>query len=266
MKIKLSAIKKFIKPLSIIILAITVVSFWTIAVLFFTDEFPTEDNCNVGIVRIYGELQTTPNDDWTWSFDVINQLKELNNDKKIKAIVMEINSPGGSQVAAMEIANELETISKPKVAVIKDSGTSAAYYVAVANDYIIASEASDIGSIGVTMSFLDNTDKNRKEGRSFVSLSSGKFKDTGNPDKDLSEEEKALIMRDVNKANDLFMEFVSKRRKLDISKVRQLADGSSMMGQMALVNGLIDEVGDYIEAEKHLSQIMGENLIVCQNN
>ena len=93
---------------------------------------------------------------------------------------------------------------------------------------------------------LDYAKQNQNKGVTFNQISSGKYKDLINIDKPLTNEEKVLLMRDVNKImNENFINAVAENRDLDIKKVRALADGSSMLGQMALENGLIDRIGGY---------------------
>ena len=81
--------------------------------------------------------------------------------------------------------------------------------------------------------------------------------------KPLTEEERAYFMRDVEIIKDNFITAVVKNRGLDIEKVRELADGSSMLGQMALKNGLIDKIGGQFEAEKHIEEQIEEEVEVC---
>lgn len=180
-------------------------------------------------------------------------MEKVKQNDDIKAVIFEINSYGGSPVASEEIMNAINNLEKPSVAVIRESAISGAYLVASATNRIFASEISDIGGIGATTSYLDYSKKNQKEGIVYQELSSAKFKDTGNSDKKLTAEEKELIMRDLKISHEFFVEKVAQNRKLDIEKVRKLADGSSMLGRMAKENGLIDEIGDRNNAEDWLS-------------
>jgi protease-4 len=113
---------------------------------------------------------------------------------------------------------------------------------------------SDVGSIGITMSYLDNVEKNRKEGLNYVSLSTGKYKDYGNPDKSLTQEERALIERDLKIVHDEFVKAVAENRKLPVEDVAKLADGSSMPGTLALEKKLIDALGDQESARKWFAE------------
>jgi len=180
------------------------------------------------------------------------------------AILLEIDSLGGYPVAGEEVANALKNAKKPTVAVIRQTGDSAAYWATTGADRIFASSLSDVGSIGVSMSYLDNTKKNEVDGLTYNGLSAGKFKDTGDPDKTLTEEEKRLLQRDLDLLHEKFISAVATNRSLDIEKVRILADGSTMLGDAALANGLIDQIGGIPEAESYLRGIVGEDATVCQ--
>jgi signal peptide peptidase SppA len=161
----------------------------------------SDDSCNVQGIELRGDLVTyipvsSIKEDGSQLYDetasdyILAMIEGAESDEEIKAIILEFDSYGGSPVAAEEVANALKRAKKPTVAFVRSAATSAAYWAASGADIIFASSLSDVGSIGVTMSYLDNTQKNNKEGLTFNSLSTGKFKDYGSPDKPLSEEEK----------------------------------------------------------------------------
>ncbi|MFZ2970004.1 MAG: S49 family peptidase [Minisyncoccia bacterium] len=158
-----------------------------------SDIFDSESDseygfCNVSKIKLQGELMPyIPNEDKnedgstavdaTSSEDIVDAIEIADNDENIQAIILEINSFGGGPVAAEEVANALKRATKPTVALIRGMGVSAAYWSAIGADVIIASANSDVGSIGITSSYLDNTEKNEKEGLTFNQISTGKFKD-----------------------------------------------------------------------------------------
>ena len=239
-----------------------------------TGDSAATEECNVVGVNLHGTLYTyTPPDSDGDSFmgdkDVISSdtviyyLKEAEKDEGIKAIILEVDSYGGLPVAGEEVADTLKDSQKPTVALIRQTGTSAAYWAATGADKIFASKNSDVGSLGVTMSYLDNINKNQKEGLGFVSLSVGKYKDMANPDKPLTEEEKGLIYRDLNIIHQNFIEAVSVNRKIPLADIQRIADGSSVLGAKAKELHLIDEIGGLIEVEKYLSEKIGEKAEVC---
>jgi len=193
----------------------------------------------------------------TSSEEVVNYLRQASEDGDIKAVLLEIDSGGGMPVAAEEIAEGIKTLGKPSIAWIRGAGASAAYWVASAADTVIASANSDVGSIGVTFSYLDNAQKNVKEGLTYNMLSAGKYKDLGDPDKPLTADERSLIQRDLDIVRDNFISAVATNRNLPESKVRALADGSTMLGAAAKSNGLVDLVGTQGTMYDHLKELLG---------
>jgi protease IV len=227
--------------------------------------------CNVMGINLHGTLVTysSSKDDTTGDSDIVSSdriryfLDQAQKDENIKAIILEIDSLGGLPVAAEETANAIKASTKPTVALIRQSGVSAAYWSATGAQKIYASALSDVGSIGVTSSYVENFSKNKKDGYDFISLIAGKYKDMGNPDKPLTEEEKALVTRDLNITHQNFIEVVSINRKIPIADVQKIADGSSVLGAKAKELHLIDEIGGISEVEKYLSDKIGEKAEVC---
>ena len=162
----------------------------------------------------------------------------------VKGLILRIDSGGGSPEASEEIANAVKGLNKPTAAVIREDGDSGAYLIASAANRIFASDWSDVGSIGITQSYIDNAQKDIQDGLTFDQLSVGKYKDAGNTDKPLTADEKTLFMRDLNIMYQGFIQKVADNRKLPVDKVKQLADGSTMLGAQAKADGLIDEIGD----------------------
>jgi len=113
------------------------------------------------------------------------------------------------------------------------------------------------------MSYLDYSNQNKKEGIQYIELSSGKYKTTGDPNRPLSEEEKKLLMRDVQILHENFIQTVAANRKLDINKVKELADGFSILGQTALEQGLIDKIGGFYDVKDYPKEKIGEEVKIC---
>lgn len=209
------------------------------------------------------EAEQLPSDDVVGSEDIVGFLHEADQDPSIKAVILEVDSPGGMPVAGEEISKTIKEMSKPTVAVIRQSGLSAAYWAISSAERIFASRNSDVGSIGVTSSYLDNVGKNKKDGNDYVQLSSGKYKDAGDPDKPLTEEEKALFLRDIKIVHQNFIGDVASNRKIPVEEIEKIADGSSVLGEKAKSLGLIDEIGGWTEAENYLENKIGEKPEVC---
>ncbi|KKR69830.1 MAG: Signal peptide peptidase SppA, partial [Parcubacteria group bacterium GW2011_GWF1_40_6] len=223
--------------------------------------------------NLHGELKTyLPNHAENDSFfnydsvsseDITGKIKLANEDSNIKAIIVEVDSFGGSIVGGEEIDNAVKNSDKPVIALIRDIGASASLWAISSADRIYASENSTIGSIGVTSSYMSNAKKNEKDGITYEALSSGKFKDSGSPDKELTNEERALILRDINLAFNNFVKAISLNRNIDIEKVKANADGSTFLGNKAKELGLIDEIGGLPEVEQYLEETTGEKPEIC---
>jgi len=243
----------------------------------YEEDYPlsfSEMDCNVAGIEFYGTLVTYianenldesgyPFVDQASSQFITTSIVDAEESNNIKAIILEIDSYGGFPVAAEEVANALRNTKKPTVVFIREGAVSAAYWAATGADTIFASRNSDVGSIGVTMSYLDYSDQNARDGIKYISLSSGKFKDSGDPDRPLTAEEQELFMRDVNILHDNFVKVVSDYRGLDIEKVRAIADGSTVLGQTALELGLIDKIGGFYDVKDYLKELLNEEVEVC---
>lgn len=230
-------------------------------------------NCSVLGLNLHGMVVTyipdgyfddnTANKDIVASEKITHYIQEANDDDKIKAILVEVDSSGGLPVAGEEIAHALKTAKKPSVVVIRQNGLSSAYWAASGAGHIFASRNSDIGSIGVTASYLDNVDKNLKNGSKYIQLSVGKYKDTGNPDKPLTDDEKALIMRDIKIVHQNFIDDVAKYRNIPVNDVQKIADGSSVLGDKAVELKLIDEIGGLSDAKNYIENLIKEKPEIC---
>ena len=238
-----------------------------------SDSSNEQNDCNVIGINLHGELKTyLPNHAENDSFfnydsvsseDITGKIKLANEDSNIKAIIVEVDSFGGSIVGGEEIDNAVKNSDKPVIALIRDIGASASLWAISSADRIYASENSTIGSIGVTSSYMSNAKKNEKDGNTYEALSSGKFKDSGSPDKELTNEERALILRDINLAFNNFVKAISLNRNIDIEKVKANADGSTFLGNKAKELGLIDEIGGLPEVEQYLEETTGEKPEIC---
>lgn len=238
------------------------------------EESNNAQDCNIKGVSLLGSLMTyipadsynesgNLNQDLSSSEAIVGKIDEADKDDKIKAILLEIDSTGGSGVAAQEIEKALKNSSKPTAVLVRNGALSGAYWAATGANIIFASDISEIGSIGVTSSYIDFSKKNIKDGVTFNSLSTGKFKDIGSADKPLTQEERALIMKNLNAMSESFIKTVATNRKLDINKVKALADASSMMGQEALEKGLIDKLGNIKEVKEYLKEKIGQEAEIC---
>ncbi len=233
-----------------------------------TSDAPfSDEQCNVAVIPINGMITTLAEDmDGYYSVDadsVVYQLKAADNQDHIKAILLQIDSYGGRPVASEMIANELLRTSKPTVALIREVGTSGAYMLATGADTIITSSMSDVGGIGVTASYVETAGSVQQEGNKYIELAAGKYKDYGDPNKELTDEERALIQRDLNVVHEKFITMVATNRNIPIEDVRALADGSSMTGDMSLAKRLVDTIGDEWTAMNWIEEKTGKDVVFC---
>ncbi len=178
--------------------------------------------------------------------DVVNQLERARKDKKIKAIVIRINSPGGSAAGSEEVWREIMRVrksGKPVYASMADVAASGGYYIASACDRIYADASTITGSIGVIFSGADLSELYDKIGLRPEVIKSGKFKDIGSPARPLTSEERVLLQNIVNGMYATFVRSVAEGRKMALSEVKKLADGRIFTGEQAVKLKLIDEIG-----------------------
>lgn len=182
----------------------------------------------------------------------VKPLLRYAEDDHIKAIVVEINSPGGVVGPSQEIYSEIkrvrEEFKKPVVAVSTGLLASGAYYSAVAADKIFVAPGAMVGSIGVIMEFM-NLEKLYDWAKiSRYSLTTGKYKDSGAEYRPMREDEKALFQNLINDVWSQFKEAVATGRNLKPDYVNQYADGRVFTGKTAVELGFADEVGTVRDA------------------
>jgi len=195
------------------------------------------------------------------SEEITQSLKVANEDESVKAIVLRINSPGGSPAAAEEIVSAMKKIEKPIVISMGDVAASAAYYISAPADRILANPDTMTGSIGVIWEFQNKSKFYDEEGTSFYIAKSGEFKDMGGDWKGLSDSEKQYADQVISEAYGRFVKEVADDRNLSLSKVKDLADGRIYTGAKAKEIGLVDELGsldDAIEIAAKLGGIEGK--------
>ena len=191
---------------------------------------------------------------------IIKHIRKAHKDPSVKAIVIRINSPGGSAAASDEIYQEIMRVregEKPIIASMADTAASGGYYVASACDEIFASKATMTGSIGVIIGTLEYHEGLAKLGVSMSSITSGPLKDMGAGDRPMTEEERRLFEGMVMDVYDQFVEAVAQGRKMDEKVVRELADGRGYTGRQAHEKGLVDELGTMRDAVARAAKLAG---------
>ena len=187
------------------------------------------------------------------SGSIMKQIREAAADDSVKALVLRIDSGGGSATAAEEVGRELarfkEQTKKPIVATMGNTGASAAYWIAAcASDKIYANATTLTGSIGVYMPYMNTEELFKKIGITSDKIKSGPYKDILTNDRPMTPEEKVILQNIVDEIYDQFVYTVSAGRRMETSKVRAIADGRIYTGRQAKNIGLVDELGDYYDA------------------
>ncbi|MCZ6586885.1 MAG: signal peptide peptidase SppA [Alphaproteobacteria bacterium] len=187
-------------------------------------------------------------------------LAEIAKDQSVRALIVHVDSPGGTVVGGEDLYRSLLVVGeqKPVVTVMGTVAASAAYMTAVAGDRIFAREGTITGSIGVLFQTVDITRLLDKIGVKPESLKSGPLKAVPSPTEPLTDEARAATQALVFDLFDFFIDLVVERRPLDRAQVLQLADGRVYTGRQAVANGLIDEIGgesaarDWLAVEKDI--------------
>jgi protease-4 len=208
----------------------------------------------IGVVAIEGVISSELTE------RTVRQLSKYGDDPSIKAIVLRINSPGGGVAASQEIYEEVKRIRSAGKLVVASMGSVAAsggYYVASIADHIFASAGTVTGSIGVIVQLANASQLLHKLGIESTAITSGPFKDSGNPTRPLSPEERQVFQGLVDDVYQQFIEAVALGRKLPLDEVRQAADGRIYTGRQAKELRLIDELGSLHDAIRYTAERIG---------
>ncbi len=181
---------------------------------------------------------------------VKKQLERARGDNDVKAVILEIDSPGGgitaSDIIYKEILDFKEKTNKKIIVSMQDIAASGAYYISAHADKIMSHPTTVTGSIGVIMPLINISNLVGKYGIEDTSIKSGDMKDIGSPLKKMSNEEREVLHNIVDEMYTRFLKIISEGRNMKIEDVRKLADGRIYTGRQALDNGLVDQLG-YIE-------------------
>ncbi|MDL2261708.1 signal peptide peptidase SppA [Methanimicrococcus sp. OttesenSCG-928-J09] len=211
----------------------------------------------IAVIHINGEMYTG---DYMYgsgiagSDAICGHIRAAADNNSVKAIVLRIDSPGGTGSCSQEINMEIQRardMGKPVVTSMGDMAASAAYYVASQTDYIYASPGTFTGSIGVIGRHVDNSQVYEDNGINVTVFKSGEMKDMGADYRELTAEEKRYWQHIIDTSFNTFVNDVAKGRGMSREEVLELADGRVYIGEDAKKNGLIDDYGNlYVAADK----------------
>lgn len=196
------------------------------------------------------------------SDDIIAQIKAANSRKDIRAIVLNIDSPGGEVIASREVYEAVIASEKPVVAYIRKTGASGAYYIAVGSDYIVSEPEALTGSIGVRIgSFVTLEKMFENLGINYSSVTSGDKKDMGDIGRDMTTEEVEILQEIVDQIFYNFKDAVyqNRKRKPRFNEIsfENVTDGRIISGKTAYNLGLVDELGNRESAFEKAKELAG---------
>ena len=225
----------------------------------FRGENPLNLGEKVGVIPIEGIIGDAG--------EIIDQINEFADSNGIRAVVLRIDTPGGSVAPSQEIYQAVRELRKKKKVVVSMGSVAASggYLIAVAADRIVANPGTITGSISAVMHYANVEELLKKVGVRSSVIKSGKFKDIGSPVREMTAEERSLIQGIVDDIYDQFVRTVSENRKIPLSKIVQLADGRVFTGRQAKELGLIDDLGglqDAVLLAGRLSGMKGKPEIV----
>jgi len=230
----------------------------------------------VGVVTIDGEITVEGEEAGVFSLgkpgseEIAKTIEKLNKRDDIGAVVIVVNSPGGSVVGTREIYSAVKELKKPKVAYLREVAASGGYYVASGADYIISDPDTLTGSIGVVATVAEFSELFDMLGINFTTIKSGEHKDIGSIERPLTEEEKRILQGIINETFEEFKGVVIENRgkKLDKERMDEIFDGRVMSGRQAYSYGLVDELGSKEDALKKAAEMGGveyeEEVPVCE--
>jgi protease-4 len=223
----------------------------------------------VAIIRVNGVIvsgRSSPFDTSSAASDnIVDQINAAKDDFSVKAIVLMVNSPGGSVIGSDVIYRALKNAGKPVVVMMGETAASGGYYISMAGKWIVANANTLTGSIGVISEFPNASGLLQKVGVDFVVITSGPRKDIGSPYREMTAAERAYWQAIVDETYQGFVAIVVEGRHMTLAEVQPLADGGVYTGRQALKLGLVDQLGydeDAIAKAAELGDIKGKPRIV----
>ncbi len=235
----------------IVFCVVFVAAVWAVTRFNLTGTITKNAAGKVAVVDIEGII--------SGSREVIDNLHRLRDDNSVKAIVLRIDSPGGTVGPAQEIYEEVLKLRnhKPVVTSMGSVAASGGYYIAAATQKIFANPGTITGSIGVLVEVANFEELLGKIGLSSDVIKSGDYKDTLSPTRTMQTDERALVQEVVDTIHNQFVNAVAQGRSMPRETVAALADGRIFSGEQALQAGLVDEPGNLYDAIQAAADMAG---------
>jgi protease-4 len=205
----------------------------------------------VGVIPIIGTLAD--------SRPILQQIKTFREAKAVKAIVIRVDSPGGSVGPSQEIYREIRKTVKDKKVVVSMGAVAASggYYLSAAANKIVANPGTITGSIGVIMGYTNFEELLHKIGLVPIVIKSGEYKDLGSPVRPMTTEEKELLHAVTMKIHRQFVNAIAQGRNMEVARVDAVADGRILTGEEAMELGLVDRLGNFDDAVQWAGELAG---------
>jgi protease-4 len=222
-----------------------------------------EGTDKIALIEVHGEIVGTDEEalgEGASAEELRSKLRQAANDDAVQAVILQVNSPGGSVVASDEIYRQvlqLRRAGKPVVASMGEVAASGGYFISAGADRVVANPSTITGSIGVILVLLNLEGATGKLGVEPVVFISGRLKDIGSPFRDMTEEERQILQRLLDESYERFVEVVAEGRHMDELAVRELADGRPISGFQAQRAGLVDRLGDLDTAIEEARNLAG---------
>ncbi len=234
---------------------------FVLAVIYFFSIFMYRIQPKIALISIDGVISDY--------YPIVRNIDIAMKDSSIKAVVVKVNSPGGSVGASQEIYRALEKLrqNKPVVVSMGNVAASGGYYVSIPANVIYANAGTITGSIGVIVQHMDATRLLNKVGIKINNIKSGKNKDILFPNRPLTPEAKQLIEKTIKDVYEEFLQDIVKYRDIDINTLRKYADGRIMSGKEAKRLKLIDRIGniqDAIDEAKDLAGLGDKKVLLIE--
>ncbi len=218
---------------------------------------------NIAEITIDGEITTqeTPagllSGGVAGSESIANKINELNERDDIKALVIVVNSPGGSVVASKEIYNAINDFDKPKVIYFREVAASGGYLIATPCNWIVSEPNALTANIGSRMEIMSFYELMDNIGINTTNIKSGNNKDMGSPFREMTDEEQKIFEILVNETYNEFKEIVIQHRGSKLSNTEEIFDSRIMSGRQAYGHGLVDELGNKQDAIDKAVELAG---------
>ena len=218
------------------------------------EEVISGTGVRVGLVEVKGVIVE--------SEPIVRRLERFRKDRRIRAIVLRVDSPGGGVAASQEVYEEVRRVrewGKPIVCSMGSVAASGGYYIAVGCNKIVANPGTTTGSIGV-IAEIPRVDRLLKRlGIEIAVIKSGRYKDIGSPYREMKPDERRLLKEWIDDAYDQFLHTVSKERGIPADSLRPVADGRVFTGRQAMKLGLVDTLGTLRDAARLAAKLAGSN-------